>query len=216
MKLLSVIFDLDGVLCHTDRYHFLAWKTVADRLEIAFDERVNNRLRGVSRMESLNIILETAGRAYSEEEKQRLAEEKNRIYREYLRQMGPEDLTPGALDTLKELRRRGLSLAVGSSSRNAPFILDQIGLATYFDAVADGNQIRRSKPDPEVFLLAAEKLNIAPNQCMVVEDAAAGIQAAKQGGFFAVGIGEASADPRADASILTLPELLRFVDDLRA
>lgn len=215
MKLLSVIFDLDGVLCHTDHYHFLAWKAVADRLKIPFDEQVNDRLRGVSRMESLNIILESAGKAYSVEEKLQLAEEKNHIYRNYLLRMGPEDLAPRAEDTLRELHRRGLSLAVGSSSRNAPIILRQTGIDSYFDAVADGNQISRSKPDPEVFLLAAAKLNTAPNQCMVVEDAAAGIQAAKRGGFFTVGIGRASADLGADASILALPGLLRFVNDLR-
>lgn len=207
MDLRGVIFDLDGVLCHTDRYHYLAWKGLADRLGIPFDERANNALRGVSRMESLSIVLSLGNRQYADEEKAAMADEKNEAYRAYLMNMGPEDLARDAAQMLGALRAQGLSLAVGSSSKNTPLILTRTGIGRWFDAVADGNHISRSKPDPEVFLLAARRLGLTPEQCIVVEDACAGIEAAKAGGFVAVGIGEAAADPRADHAIDSLGEL---------
>ena len=162
MGIKGVIFDLDGVLCSTDECHYLAWKELADSLGIPFDETINRRLRGVSRMESLDIILQAAGRA-----------------------------------TLNELRRRWLRLDVGSSSKNTPLILQRLGLEDWFDAVADGNDITRSKPDPEVFLLAAERLRLPPGECMVVEDADAGIEAALAGGFIPAGIGPAKGNAKA-------------------
>lgn len=183
MKQKAVIFDLDGVICHTDKYHYQAWKQLADRLGIYFDEIINDRLRGVSRMASLDIILERADRAYSGSEKEDLATEKNETYRNLLMQMGPEDLTDEVRDTLTELRNRGYRLAIGSSSKNAGLILSRIGLATFFDAVADGNDISHSKPHPEVFLVAADKLGADPSECIVIEDAKAGIQAAKAAGM---------------------------------
>lgn len=152
MKYKGIIFDLDGVICHTDKYHYQAWKKLADKLGIYFDEEINNRLRGVSRMESFEIILEKYDGEMTEEEKVRYASEKNDLYRELLKNMTTADLDPQVKETLDALRSRGLLLAIGSSSRNAGFILERLGLSGYFDAVSDGNNISRSKPDPEVFL----------------------------------------------------------------
>ena len=163
MKYKGIIFDLDGVICSTDEYHYQAWKRLADRLGIPFDRQTNDRLRGVSRMASLDIILETADvKCYTEEEKTALAAEKNEAYRALLAQMGPADLPGEMRDTLELLNEMGVRMAIGSSSKNTPLILERIGLAGWFDAVADGNCITRSKPDPEVFLKAAEMLGLPP------------------------------------------------------
>lgn len=188
----GIIFDLDGVICFTDKYHYQAWKKLADRLGIEFNEVINNRLRGVSRMESLEIILEKSEVRYSDEEKLAFATEKNEDYRELLKQMNPGDLSYEVKDTLEELRKRGYKLAIGSSSKNAKTILERIGLGNFFDAVSDGNNISKSKPDPEVFLKAAEFLGLEPSECLVVEDAVAGIDAASSGGFESAGVGEAA------------------------
>lgn len=171
----AIIFDLDGVICSTDRYHYLAWKALADKLGIPFDEQKNKLLRGVSRMESLEIILGERSHAFSEEEKTALAEEKNRIYREYLQAMCPSDLSEDTRYALQLLRKRGYLLAIGSSSKNTRRILTQLGLGHFFDAVADGTQITKSKPDPEVFLLAASLLGVSPEQAIVIEDAESGV-----------------------------------------
>ncbi len=204
----AVIFDLDGVICHTDQFHYQAWKAVAGQLGIPFDEHINARLRGVSRMESLEIILEQSEKNYSQEEKEQLAGEKNRIYQSFLCKMTPTDLAPEVSRTLDVLRGMGLRLAIGSSSRNTALILHRLGLDELFDAVADGTQIKRSKPDPEVFLLAASLLGVRPSRALVVEDAAAGIQAAKAGGFPAAGIGGAAQILDVDFSIETIAELV--------
>lgn len=190
-KYSALILDLDGVICFTDRYHYLAWKSLADELGIYFDETINNRLRGVSRMESLEIILERYEGQLSEQEKTELANRKNERYRELLKNMSPEDLPDEVRDTLLDLRKRGLKLAIGSSSRNTPVILERIGLGGFFDAVSDGNNITKSKPDPEVFVRAADMLGLVPSQCLVVEDARAGIEAAVAGGFDSAAIGDA-------------------------
>lgn len=211
MKYQAIIFDLDGVICHTDRYHYLAWKQLADELGIYFDETINHRLRGVSRMESLEIILNGIGEKFSETEKQILAEEKNTLYRNYLSQLTEKDVSVETFALLENLRKMNLKLAVGSSSKNARFILEQVGLLHLFDAVSDGNNISKSKPDPEVFLKAAEYLCLFPNECLVVEDAASGIEAAKAGGFCSAGIGGAnSAD--ADYRLEKLSEILTVVN----
>ena len=191
MNYKGIIFDLDGVICHTDKYHYQAWKKLADRLGIYFDETINNRLRGVSRMESLNIILERADKTYTEQEKEAFATEKNEVYKELLKQMTPEELSPEVKDTLEELRNRGILLSIGSSSKNAGFILNRLGLGDFFDAVSDGNNISHSKPDPEVFLKAAEFLKLPASECLVVEDAEAGLLAAKNGGMDSAAIGDA-------------------------
>ena len=211
LKYQGVIFDLDGVICSTDEYHYLAWTALANRLGIPFDRERNNLLRGVSRMASLEIILEKADRAYTEEEKNAFAEEKNTLYRSLLGRMSASDLSDEVRATLDALRAQGLKLAIGSSSRNTPFILDRIGLGRYFDAVADGNCITRSKPDPEVFLKAASFLGLDPGVCLVVEDAHAGVQAARAGGFDCAAMGDARDDALADYHMMSFAELLRAV-----
>lgn len=205
----GLIFDLDGVVVHTDRYHCLAWKTVADRLGIPFDESVNDRLRGVSRAESLAIILEGYhGKLPDAAEQARLCEEKNRIYRDCVKRMSPVDVEDGTRETLLILRERGYLLAIGSSSKNARLILEQVSLTDAFDAISDGTVITRSKPDPEVFLHAARALGLPPARCAAIEDATAGITAAKMCGMTAVAIGQATADARADLRISRLTDLL--------
>lgn len=205
----AVIFDLDGVLCTTDNFHYLAWKDLADRENIYFDETINQRLRGVSRMESLEIVLERAEKTYTDAQKQAMAARKNERYRELLERMTPADLPADVRPTLEALREKGLLLAVGSSSKNTPLILGKLSLEHFFDAVADGNDITRSKPDPEVFLLAAQRVDKQPGVCLVVEDAAAGIEAACRGGFDAAGIGPAAEDARALFHLKAFAQLAR-------
>ena len=204
----AIIFDLDGVICFTDNYHYQAWKELADAEGIYFDEKINGRLRGVSRMESLDIILERASRCYTQEEKEQLATRKNESYVRLLEKMSPRDLSDEVKNTLDTLRQRGYKLAIGSSSKNTKKILKQIGLDGYFDAVSDGTNITKSKPDPEVFLLAAEKLHQKPSDCLVVEDAEAGVKAALNGGFLVAGIGPAKDCPNVNYPLLSLSELL--------
>lgn len=206
MKYKAVIFDLDGVICSTDEYHYRAWKKMADSIGVYFDRQINNQLRGVSRMESLNIILKNYQGTFSDEEKTRLTEEKNNYYKELLNNMGKQDLSPEVKETLQELRKKGMKLAIGSSSKNTKFILKQIGLDGFFDAVSDGTNIVNSKPDPEVFIKAAEYICMSPADCLVVEDAEAGIEAAYRGGFDSAGIGEA-----AKSELVTFP-IKEFAD----
>ncbi len=192
MRYKAVIFDLDGVICFTDKYHYQAWKEMADGIGVYFDEVINNRLRGVSRMASLDIILERSEKSYKEKKKEKLAAQKNEIYKKLLEQMSPADLSDEVKNTLDELRKRGYKLAIGSSSKNTKMILKQLGLDGYFDAISDGTNITHSKPDPEVFLKAAQFLGMDPEACLVVEDALAGIDAAVAGGFDSAGVGEAA------------------------
>lgn len=193
----GVIFDLDGVIVSTDNCHYLAWKKMADEEGIPFDRTINERLRGVSRMESLSIILEKAAKSYTEEEKQAMAARKNGYYVELIGSLTPDDMLPGAMATLNLLKEKGIRIAIGSSSRNTPIILRQLQLENTFDAVADGNAITNSKPDPEVFLLAAKLLGLKPENCLVVEDADAGVQAALAGGMRVLGVGGAAKNPAA-------------------
>lgn len=212
MRYKGIIFDLDGVLCSTDEYHYLAWKALAERLGIPFDREKNRRLRGISRQESLNILLEGSGISCTEERKKALAEEKNAMYRQMLAEMSPADLSRRVKTTLEELRKRGLKLAVGSSSKNTAFILERVGLGSFFDAVADGSCIRHAKPDPEVFLMAADRLGLTPRECLVVEDAPAGVQAAAAGGFDCAAIGDAGELPGAAGYLKELPDLLQYLE----
>lgn len=208
----AIIFDLDGVICFTDKYHYQAWKTLADRLGIYFDEKINDRLRGVSRMASLDIILERSDVTYTQAKKESFATEKNETYRDLLKTMSPADLTDEVRDTLNELRNRGYKLSIGSSSKNTKFILERIGLGDFFDAIADGTDITHSKPDPEVFLCSAAKLGIAPADCAVVEDAKAGIQAAKAGGFTALALfGDAKDCGLEDYNLKSFSDLLNVL-----
>ena len=205
----AFIFDLDGVLVFTDRFHYQAWKQLAEELGIYFDEKINQRLRGVSRMASLEIILERyEGKPLSAQEKMILADKKNAVYRELLSTMSPADVTQEVRDTLGELHRRGYVLALGSSSKNAKYILEKVHLTSYFDAISDGTNISRSKPNPEVFLKAAEYMQIAPEECYVVEDAQAGIDAAKAGGMTAIGIADAAHYEKTDIAIRRFADLL--------
>lgn len=208
MKYKGIIFDLDGVICNTDEYHYLAWKQLADRLGIPFDRERNNLLRGISRMASLDIILRNSNYSFSDEEKTALAKEKNDLYRQFLNQMTPDNLSTDVNDTLEKLRHSGLQLAIGSSSRNTPLILKRLGLNDYFDAVIDGNSITKSKPDPEVFLKASQTLKLAPAECLIVEDAHAGVQAAVAGGFDCAAMGNAKDDDQAVFHINHFSELL--------
>lgn len=204
----AVIFDLDGVIVTTDNFHYLAWKKIADKENIYFDELINNRLRGVSRRESLEIILERAHKEYSEEEKLALMEEKNNYYLNFLTTLNKDDILPNVLEVINSLKAKNIKIAIGSSSRNAKFILNQIGLLNTFDAISDGNDITKSKPDPEVFLVAAKKLNVSPANCIVIEDAISGIEAAKNAGMLAVGIGDATNSDLCDVKINNIIEIL--------
>lgn len=168
----AYIFDLDGVIVSTDDCHYVAWRQLADEENIYFDRQINERLRGVSRMESLEIMLEKATKDYSEEEKIEMAQRKNGYYVESIKTLDRTALLPGALEFIVNAKSKGIKVAIGSSSKNAIAILEQINCLDLFDAIADGNDIKNSKPAPDVFLTAARKLNIAPECCMVVEDAA--------------------------------------------
>ena len=212
MNFKAIIFDLDGVICSTDEYHYQAWKKMADSMGIYFDRTINNRLRGVSRMESLEIILERyQGQPLSDAKKEELATMKNDIYRESLHQMSTADLSDEVRDTLNALRAKGLRLAIGSSSKNTPFILKRMGLENFFDAVSDGNNITRSKPDPEVFLKAAQFVDMEPADCLVVEDAVSGAQAGHAGGFQVACVGDASAAGAGDFNLKSFGQLLELV-----
>lgn len=211
LKTKAFIFDLDGVIVFTDKFHYQAWKKMADDRGIYFDETINNRLRGVSRMASLEIILERCDKTLTLQEKEAMAEEKNNIYRELLTSMTPADVSDEVRETLRELRNRGYKLAIGSSSKNTPFILERVGLNGFFDAVSDGNNITHSKPDPEVFLKAAEFIEEQPEHCIVVEDAYAGVDAAKAGGMRAVAIGDAASYEKADYVLHSFRDLLNIV-----
>lgn len=194
MKYKAVLFDLDGVIVCTDECHYKGWKKLADEEGIYFDREINRRQRGVSRMESLDILLEKSEKTYTDEQKKEMAERKNNYYREYIKTLTPEDILPGVMPFCEKLKADGVKIAIGSSSKNTPAILKGIGLDTYFDAVADGNQITKSKPDPEVFLLAAKLVDTDPADCMVVEDAEAGVEAALAGGMDVLGLGDAVAN----------------------
>ena len=194
MKYNAVIFDLDGVIVCTDDCHYMGWKKLADEEGIYFDREINLRQRGVSRMESLDVLLEKATKEYTDAEKLEMAERKNNYYKEFIKDLTPNDILVGVMDFCSYIKEQGSKIAIGSSSKNTPGILKGIGLDTYFDAVADGNQITHSKPDPEVFLLAAKLVGIDPKDCLVVEDADAGIQAALAAGMDVLGVGAASAN----------------------
>lgn len=191
MKIEAVIFDLDGVIVSTDECHYRAWKKTTDEEGIYFDRKINDRLRGVSRMDSLEIVLERAERLYTDEEKVELAERKNNYYKEYIKKLTKDDILSGVNENLAELKAKGIKVAIGSSSKNTPDILKYIGLDNYFDAVSDGNNITKSKPDPEVFLKAADMLGVPYEKCLVVEDADSGIEAGKRAGMYTLAVNNA-------------------------
>lgn len=204
----AILFDLDGVIVSTDEQHYVAWKALADRLGIPFSREINNRFRGVSRMACMDILEQIGGKHYTREEKEAYAAWKNDFYRNLLGQMSPKDLKPEVKSTLDRLRAKGMRMAIGSSSKNAKFILERIGLADFFDAVSDGTNILRSKPAPEVFLNAAEYLGLEPAQCLVVEDAVSGVDAAHAAGMKAAAVGDAAAKCYGDYNLAHFSELL--------
>ena len=207
----GIIFDLDGVIVSTDEQHYLGWQALADKLGIPFSREVNNRFRGVSRMACMDILEEIGGRCYTDQEKIAYASWKNEYYRKLLGKMSPADLAEEVKFTLDALRARGYLLAIGSSSKNAKFILERIGLADYFDAVSDGTNISKSKPDPEVFLKAAAFLGLKPEECLVVEDAISGVDAAHAGGMEAAVVGDAADRDYGDYVLTNFSELLNIV-----
>ncbi len=204
----GAVFDLDGVLVDTARYHFLAWRRLAEELGFVFTAEDNERLKGVSRMRSLEILLEVGGLSFPEDEMQRLAAKKNAWYVELLGSLTEQDLLPGAHDYLCRLRSEGKKIALGSASKNAPLILEKLGIGPLFDAVIDGTRVSRAKPDPEVFSVAVGALGLKPAECIVFEDAQAGIEAAHAAGCYAVGIGTPQRLPQADCHVRDLAELL--------
>ena len=207
----GIIFDLDGVICHTDAYHYRAWKSLADSLGIYFDEKINNRLRGVSRMESLDIILEKANKSYSQDEKEVFANEKNKLYKCLLEEMSEKDLDIKVKSSLDALKIKGYKLAIGSSSKNAKLILKKLGLEDFFDVIVDGNDIKYSKPDKEVFEKAGIKLGLEASDCLVVEDAASGVEAAKNVKMAVAGIGAAAELENLDYVLTSFDNLLEYL-----
>lgn len=210
----GILFDLDGVLLSTEQFHFQAWKALADRLGIPFDQAQGDRCRGVSRMDSLDIVLERSPRSYSREEKLRLAEKKNNHYRDMLRDLTPADLPEETVMVLRTLRARGYRLGLASASKNAPLILEKTGLGLLLDGGADGNNVTRSKPDPEVFLKAAQSLGLEPTDCMGVDDASAGVQAIHAAGMPAAAMGPAAQAGEGDWNLETLSQLLEQCPEL--
>jgi len=190
MRTKACIFDLDGVVVDTAKYHFMAWKRLTDDLGIKFTESDNERLKGVSRMASLEIILELGGLKLTSSEKDDLAALKNIWYVEYINCMTPAEILPGTIEFISELKNSNIKVALGSASRNTPLILERTGMSDLFDAVADGNSVHKAKPDPEVFLKAAEMVGVVPRWCVVFEDALAGVEAALNAKMLCIGIGD--------------------------
>jgi beta-phosphoglucomutase len=188
-KISACIFDLDGVVVDTAKYHYLAWKRLANELGFDFTPHDNERLKGVSRMDSLNILLEIGGLSFSNEEKLAFAEKKNHWYTQYIDTMTPDEVLPGVIDFFKLLKANHIKMALGSASKNAGYILEKTQLTSWFDVVIDGTKTSKAKPDPEVFLLGAKGLNKLPHECVVFEDAEAGVEAALNAGMRCVGIG---------------------------
>lgn len=207
-KYKAIIFDLDGVIVSTDECHYEAWKMLSDEEGIYFDREINQRLRGVSRMESLEIVLERAQKQYSDEEKLEMATRKNGYYVEKIKSLTKSAILDGAMEFVDMAKSLGLKVAIGSSSKNTMTILKQVECDEIFNAIADGNDIKNSKPAPDVFLVAAQKLGINPNDCMVVEDAYAGVDAAISAGMDVLAVGYASTYEKATYSAKSLGELI--------
>ncbi len=212
----ACLFDLDGVIVDTAVYHYKAWRRMANELGFDFTEEQNEQLKGVSRMESLDLILGWGGVTLSDEEKQTWATRKNEWYLEYIHQMTPAEILPGVETFLESLRKAGIGIGLGSASKNARLILEQIGMIDSFDVIIDGTHITKSKPDPEVFLLGAKAFNLSPADCIVFEDAVAGIEAAHRGGMKAVGVGSPEVLTQADIVISSFTEtsLSKLSDEL--
>lgn len=200
MKYQCGIFDLDGVLVDTAKYHYLGWKKLADRLGFSFTEQQNEALKGISRMAALDLLLKMGdmNEKFSEEEKEELAAEKNQYYLDFVSQLKEEELFPGVTELFERMKQANIKIALGSASKNARLILERLHIKDYFDFIVDGTLVKKAKPDPEVFTLSADRLGIPYEKCVVFEDSAAGIQAAKTAGMTAVGIGTRKNLPMAD------------------
>ena len=204
----GAIFDLDGVLVDTAVYHYAAWKELAEKLGFEFTEADNERLKGVSRMKSLEILLSVGNIIADDEQKEKWAKEKNERYVKLLDNLNDSSLLSGAKDYLTKLRKNGVLIALGSASKNAPLILKRTGIADMFDAVVDGNSVSKAKPDPEIFLKGAELLGLEPKDCTVFEDSQAGIEAARAGGFSVVAVDKYNVLENADKYITSLYDML--------
>lgn len=203
----ACIFDLDGVIVDTAGYHYLAWKKLADELGVPFGHEDNENLKGVSRFKSLEYILEKGGIAKTDEQKNELARQKNEWYLQSIKAINAGEILPGAKELLSELKQKGIKIALGSASKNAVAILEGIGLMDYFDFISDGNSTDKSKPDPEVFLIAANGLAVNPGNSIVFEDSIMGIEAALKGGFKSVGIGDSATLRKADVVVKNLEDV---------
>jgi len=206
VKYQNAIFDLDGVLVDTAKYHYLAWNKVAGRLGFSFTLQDNERLKGVSRMDSLKILLSIGGLSLTDEEMQRIAAEKNGYYLDYISRITPDELLVGAKEILAFFHKKGLNVSLGSASKNSLLILEKTGIAQDFDCIIDGNCVTKAKPDPQVFTQSADRMQISYGACIVFEDSVAGIQAAKSVGMLAVGIGDPQSLRQADK---VFPDLLQ-------
>ena len=209
----ACIFDLDGVIVDTAKYHYLAWKVIAQKLNFDFTEIDNERLKGVSRMESLDILLSIGNINLSQSEKEKIAEQKNNLYIEYINNIKPDEILPGAKEFVESVRLKGFLTALGSASKNSKIVLEKLNLFPLFDVIIDGNSVINTKPNPEVFLKAAAALNILPNHCIVFEDAEAGIEAAKAAGMKCIGIGSPETLKEADMVVSGLDKM--DVNDLK-
>lgn len=205
--MIGCIFDLDGVLVDTAKYHYIAWQKLANSLGFQITLEQNEELKGISRMDSLDRLLGWGAVHKTESEKIALATLKNDWYVRMIEQMEADELLPGSLELLQNLKQNGIKIALGSASKNAPLILERTAIATCFDAIVDGNSVSRSKPDPEVFLLASEWIGVEPRRCVVFEDAKAGVEAGKRAGMKVVGIGKEEDLPDSDVVILSLAEI---------
>ena len=203
----ACIFDLDGVLVDTAKYHFEAWKRLADELGITITAEDNEKLKGVGRLESLDIILSMGGIHLDETKRVELAEKKNAWFVDYVNEMKAEEIFPGVLKLLTDLKKNNFRIALASSSKNAMTVIGKLGIKSWFEVIVDGNMIKNSKPDPEIFLTAAKKLGVQPEECVVIEDAEAGVEAAKRAGMKCVGIGNLSQLHQADKVVNQTGEL---------
>jgi len=197
----AAIFDLDGVIVDTAKYHYLAWKRLANELGFDFTEADNERLKGVSRVRSLEILLEIGGLNLDDVTKTQIATQKNNWYLDCISHMDSSEILPGVIEYVESIRAKGVKTAIGSASKNTPLILERLGITSLFDAIVDGNKVIKAKPDPEVFLRAAEELNVPPAECVVFEDAEAGIEAALRAGMKTVGVGKPSNLKKAETII---------------
>lgn len=215
MEYKGLLFDLDGVLADTAKYHFLAWREIAGELGIEFTIKDNERLKGVSRERSFEIVLEVGNKTMAKEEQKKYCERKNERYLSYIQKMEEDEILPGVREFLEDARKKGYLISLGSASKNSALILDRLNITHYFDAVIDGTKVTKAKPDPEVFVKGAEALGLSCDSCIVFEDAEAGIEAAHRGGMKAIGVGTKENLPEADVVIpgfsgLTVDDILKL------